>query len=195
MRILPETPALRRRAGLGAMLLLLWSLFAALPLTAQEGAVSEDQVKAAFLYNFARFIEWPASAFSSESTPITLGVLGNDSFANTLSNLLREKKAHSRSFVVKKLTTASEASTCQIVFLAREEARKTAQITEAVKKQPILTIGETEEFLTNGGIIYLLKDDKQLRFDINVTAAEESKLTISSHLLRLARNKKSEGSK
>jgi hypothetical protein len=181
----PAKPGLRRRASLGALLLFLWSILAQ-PLLAQEGAISEEQVKAAILYNFVRFVEWPSSAFQSENTPLTIGVLGSESFANTLSSSLRDKKAHGRSFLVKKLNSASDAVNCQIVFVAREEARKTSQVTDAVKKHPILTVGETDDILSDG-IIHLFKDDKnKLLFNINVAAAEESKLSISSHLLRLA---------
>lgn len=178
------------------MLLLIWSLVAVRPLTAQD-AVSEEQLKAAFVYNFVRFVEWPSSAFASESMPLNVGVFGNDAFVKTLEASLRDKKAHGRSFVVKKLTSASDATMSQIVIITKDEARKTSQITDAVRKSPILTIGETEEVLQNG-IIYLFKDDKsaQLRFDINVAMAEESKLTISSRILQLARNKKNtEGTK
>jgi hypothetical protein len=186
----PASPGISRRASLGAILLFLWSLFAAQPLSAQESAVSEEQLKAAFVYNFIRFVEWPASALPSESMPLTIGVYGNDTFVNTLAASLREKKAHGHSFVVKKLATASDAAGCHVLFIAKEESRKTAQVIDTVRKQPVLTIGETDDVFENG-IIYLLKDDKkQLRFDINVRAAEESKLTVSSHLLRLARNKK-----
>lgn len=193
-QIPPVKPGLRRRASLGALLLFLWSIFAH-PLFAQEGAVSEEQLKAAFLYNFARFVDWPPTAFENESTPITVGVLSNEAFANTLTTLVREKKAHGRPLVIKKLAGVHEAGSCQIVFVAREEARRTSQVLDVVRKKPILTIGETEEIL-DGGIIYLLRDDKQLRFDINVGAAEESKLTISSRLLSLARKtKKTEASK
>jgi hypothetical protein len=194
LRILPEPAALRLRSFLGAILLLLWSVLAVQPLTAQD-AVSEEQLKAAFLYNFARFVEWPTNAFPSESTPIQLGVLGNDEFANRLAALLKDKKAHGRSFVVKKLGGAADVTGSQIVFIDKTESRKTMQIADSVKKQPVLLVGENDDFLENGGIINVVNDKKQLRFDIHVSNAEQNNLTISSHLLRLARNKKTEASK
>lgn len=163
-----------------------------------QDAVSEEQLKAAFLYNFARFVEWPTNAFPNESTPIQLGVLGNDDFANRLSTLLKDKKAHGRSFIVKKLNGAGEVPGSQIVFVDKTESRKASQIADSVKKQPVLLVGESDDFLDNGGIINVLTDKKQLRFDIHVTNAEINNLTVSSHLLRLARNtipKKAEGLK
>jgi hypothetical protein len=194
LRILPETPALRLRSGLVAILLLLWGMVAIQPLMAQD-AVSEEQLKAAFLYNFARFVEWPTNAFPSESTPIQLGVLGNDEFAERLAALLKEKKAHGRSLVVKKLNGVTDVAGSQIIFIAKSESRKTSQVADLTKKQPVLLVGESDDFLSNGGIINFVIESKQLRFDIHVTNAEANNLTISSHLLRLARNKKSEGSK
>jgi hypothetical protein len=191
-----RNPGATRRASLGAMLLLIWSLVAVQPLTAQD-AVSEEQLKAAVIYNFVRFVEWPSSAFTNETTPLNVGVFANDAFVKTLEASLRDKKAHGRSFVVKKLTMPNEATGSQIVIIAAGQSSKTSQITEAVRKSPILTIGESEEVLENG-IIYLFKDDKtaQLRFDINVAAAEEGKLNISSRILQLARKKKTaEGTK
>jgi hypothetical protein len=198
MRILPDTPALRRRGALSAIVLLLWSMFAAQSAMAQETAVSEEQLKAAFLYRFAQFVEWPQTAFENESSPIVLGVLGNDAFANTLSTLLKEKKAHNRSFVVKKFSSANDVAGAQIVFIAKDESKKTGQVADSVRKMPVLLVGESDDFLENGGIINVLMDKKQLRFDIHVANAEANMLTVSSHLLRLARNtlpKKSETSK
>ena len=177
-----------RRRGLGALLLLIFALFVA-PAARSEEAVSAEQLKAAFLYNFVRFVEWPTNAFNLDSDPIVLGVIGSDRFANELATLLKEKKAHNRSFVVKKLSAATDAANCQVVFCADGEARHPQAIVEITRKKPILLVGEADDFLDNGGMINILQDERQkrLQFDINPQAAEQSTLTISSHLLRLAR--------
>jgi hypothetical protein len=181
-----------RRKGIGALLLLVLSLFIAPPTRGQETAVPEEQLKAAFIYNFARFVEWPTNAFSNDSAPLVLGVLGDEEFASKLNSLLKDKKAHNRSFVVRKLGSPSDASTCQIVFVARGDARKTPQAIEAAHGKATLFVGESDDFLANGGMINIVQDEKkkQLSFDINPQAAEKVNLTISSHLLRLARNAK-----
>ena len=184
---------LTRRTCLGVILLFVLNILAAPSGRAQEAVILEEQVKAAFLYNFVRFVEWPQSAFTSESAPITIGVLGNDEFATRLATLLKEKKAHSRSFDVKKLGNPSEATGCQMIFVAQSESKKATQVVEATKKQPALLVGETDDFLDNGGIINFVRDNNQLRFDINPKAAEDRKLVISSHLLRLARKTKNAG--
>jgi hypothetical protein len=177
---------------LGALLLLVLSLFIAPAARGQE-AVSAEQLKAAFLYNFVRFVEWPTNALGSDSTPLTIGVIGGgnngEKFATELASLLKEKKAHNHSLLVKKLNVAADAASCQVVFVADGEARRAAQVVEATRKKPILLVGEADDFLDNGGMINIVRDERQKRllFDINPQAAEQANLTISSHLLRLAR--------
>jgi hypothetical protein len=150
-------------------------------------------LKAAFLFNFVRYVEWPQTAFANENAPLTIGVLGNEEFANRLATLLKEKKAHNRSFEIKKMSSAADTAGCQVVVVTQNESRKGSQVAENTKKQPILLIGETEDFLENGGIITFVKDGGQLRFDISQKGAEERNLVISSHLLRLARKTKKGG--
>lgn len=191
---------MKRRKGLGAIMLLLLSLFMGPAVRSQEATVSADQLKAAFLYNFVRFVEWPTNAFSTDSTPMTLGVLegdrSTDKFAAELASLLKEKKAHNRPIIVKKLTSTTEAATCHVVFVADSEARRAGQVADATRGKAILLVGESGDFLANGGMINIVQDEKQkqLRFDIAPKNAERASLTMSSHLLRLARDK-SGGSK
>jgi len=171
------------------MLLVMTALLLPAQSRAQE-AIPEVQVKAAFVFNFIRFVEWPQGAFSSENGPMIVGVLGDDEFANKLGASLKDKKAHGRAFEVKKLTSITEASECNVTFVANSEARRATPLADATKRKPILLIGESDDFLESGGVINFVKDEKQLRFDINPQAAEDRKLVISSHLLRLARKTK-----
>ncbi len=158
-----------------------------------RAAVSETELKAAFLYNFAKFVDWPAQAFSAETTPIQIGIYGDEDFGGKLRSLLSDKKAHGRSFEVKRLSTPQEAKTCQIIFISNSESKRLAQILEAVKKSPVLTIGESEQFMDAGGMINFIFEDAQLRFEVNPDAAERAKLVISSKLLRLAKRIKKGG--
>src|SRR6266436_5485057 len=141
-----------------------------------NAAVSETDVKAAFLYNCAKFVEWPKEAFAAENAPIQIAVIGDDEFATKLKSLLSDKKAQGRSFEVKKISNS--------------ETRRLPQILDAAKKSSVLTIGETEQFLDLGGMINLFFEDAQLRFEVNADAAEKAKLVISSKLLRLAKRVK-----
>jgi hypothetical protein len=183
-------PGLTRRKGLGAILLLVLSLFLS-PAARSQEAVPVEQLKAAFLYNFVRLVEWPTNAFAADSTPITIGVIAGekDKFATDLATLLKDKKAHNRPIIVKRLSAAPDAASCQVVFVADGESRRMPQITDATHKKPILLIGEGDDFLDNGGMINILQDERQKRllFDLNPQAAEECGLTVSSHLRLLAR--------
>jgi hypothetical protein len=151
--------------------------------------VSETEVKAAFLYNFAKFVTWPAEAFSSENAPIQLAVFGDEDVTSTLKSLLSDKKAHGRSFEVKRISNPQEAKTFQMVFVTGSENRRAAQILEATKKLPVLTIGETEQFIDLGGMISFVFEETQLRFEINPEPAGKAKLDISSKLLRLGKKR------
>jgi hypothetical protein len=157
--------------------------------TARGAAVSETELKAAFVYNFAKFVTWPADAFPSTNAPIQLGVFGDEEVSSTLRSLLSDKKAHGRSFEVKRISNPQDAKNFQIVFVTGAEIRRAPQVLEATKKLPVLTVGETEPFLDLGGMISFVFEDAQLRFEINPEPAEKVKLEISSKLLRLAKKR------
>jgi len=176
--------ALRRSA-----LWFLWLVFFSGTVASQGATVSETEVKAAFIYNFAKFIEWPAEAFSSETAPIQVAVFGEDEVSAKLKSLLSDKKAHGRSFEVKRIFNPQEAKNFQIVFVTAAENRRALQILEATKKLPILTVGESDQFLDLGGMINFFFEDTQLRFEINTEPAEKVKLEISSKLLRLGKKR------
>lgn len=151
---------------------------------------SETEVKAAFLYNLAKFVEWPATAFASETAPLRVAVLGDEEFTAKLATLLSDKKAHGRAFEVKRIVNPQEAKNFHIAFIPSTESKRAILVLDAVKKAPVLTAGESDEFIEFGGMINLYFEDSQLRFEINAEAAEKVKLVISSKLLRL--NKKKE---
>jgi hypothetical protein len=181
---------MRRRAGLGALMLLMLTLIIG-PAARSQEAVTADQIKMGFLFRFVQLVDWPTNAFSSDAAPLTIGVMGNDKFATELASLLKDKKAHNRSFDVKKLAGAADAANFHVVFIADGDGRRAAQFAEATHKKPVLLVGEHDEFLKNGGMINIVQDErqKQMRFDIAPKNAEQATLTFSSHLLRLARNK------
>jgi len=176
-----------RRFGLA--LLASAALFLVWPVRG-TAAVSETDVKAAFLYNCAKFVEWPKDTFASETAPIQIAVIGDDEFASKLKSLLSDKKAQGRSFEVKKISNPQDVKSFQIVFISSSETRRLPQILDAAKKSSVLTIGETEQFVDLGGMINLFFEDAQLRFEVNADAAEKARLVISSKLLRLAKRVK-----
>ena len=155
---------------------------------AEEAKVSESDLKAAYLYNFTRFVDWPAKAFSAETDPLKIAVFDDEEFAKNLTVLLKDKKAHGRSFKVRNISSPSEAKGHHIVFAPKEKSRQVPQLIEALEGEPALTIGESPQFLNQGGVINFIFKDDQLRFEIHAGAADTAKLTISSRLMRLATN-------
>jgi hypothetical protein len=167
------------------VLLLLLSTFAS-----RGASELENELKAAFLYNFTKFVEWPAEAFESTNAPIRFAVLGDEEFGARLKLLLKEKKAHGRSFEVQTITSGQDSKNFHIVFVPGLEARRALPVLEVTNKRAILTIGESDEFLGQGGIISLFFDEAQIAFEVNAEPAKKAGLEISSKLLRLAKKRR-----
>src|SRR3954467_10279413 len=164
-------PALSRPAVGSLRWLVLLVVSFLLPVVARP-AVPESEVKAAFLYNSAKFVEWPKDAFVSETAPIQVAVVGDDDFSGKLRALLSDKKAHGRAFEVKRISNPQDAKNFHILFIPNSEMRKAPQFLEATKKSPTLTIGESDQFLDAGGMINILFEEGNLRFEINPDPAE-----------------------
>ena len=151
---------------------------------------SEYLIKAGFIYNFAKFVEWPATAFSQPDSPIMIGVLGTDPFGSVLDRLVEDKKIGPRGFVVKRYKWGKDLKDlkeCKILFVSASEKAHIDEIVQAVKGLPILMVGETPGFAERGGIIRFTLEDNRVRFEINVDAAHQADLNISSRLLTLAK--------
>jgi hypothetical protein len=151
---------------------------------------SEYLIKAGFIFNFAKFVEWPATAFAQADSPIVIGILGTDPFGSIIDQIVQNKKIGARGFVVKRLkwgTDVKELRDCKILFVSASEKAHLDEVVQIVKGQPILTVGETPGFAERGGIIRFVLEDNRVRFEVNVEAAHQAELTISSRLLTLAR--------
>jgi hypothetical protein len=148
--------------------------------------MDEYQVKAAFLYNFTKFVEWPPDAFKTSKDPIQVCVLGRNPFGSSLDDLTRGKSVEGRAFALRQVSDAHEASTCQILFVSAAAVSHFRSILGRLKPDGILTVGEAEGFASEGGIINFTLDGGHLRFEINLDAAEHAQLRISSKLLGLA---------
>jgi len=152
----------------------------------QGQAFNEYQVKAAFLYTFAKFVEWPPQTFSSPSAEIAICVLGEDPFGNFLDDAVRNKTASDRPLAVYRLAGPPVGSECKILFIAASERYRMPALLASVGSRNILTVGDTAEFAAQGGIIGLRLDGERIRLLVNLTAAERAKLRISSRVLSLA---------
>jgi hypothetical protein len=154
------------------------------PSTSQDPA-GEYQVKAAFLYNFAKFIEWPSRAFSRPDDPFTFCLLG-DPFEGALERTIQGETLSGRQLAVRRMMPGENVRGCHIIYAGPSEARRSAEIINAAGSAPILVVGEAQDFINAGGMIRFTESGHRIRFEINPDAAERASLKVSSRLLRLA---------
>jgi hypothetical protein len=146
----------------------------------------EYKVKAAFLYNFPKFVEWPPHAFKGPADPIVIGVLGRNPFRDALTDALAGKTINGRPFQVREIAEASQAAGCQMLFVASSERRRIADLLKENNITGVLTIGETANFVEEGGVVNFLIEGGNVRLQINLEAARRQQLRISAKLLSLA---------
>ncbi len=181
---------LRRLAILMAMLGMALNMTSTANAQAGDADSSEYLIKAGFIYNFAKFVEWPSAAFPQSDSPIVIGVIGTDPFGNVLDHIVEDKKIGPRGFVVKRYKWGKELKdlkACKILFISASEKSHTDEILQSVKGLPILTVGETSGFAERGGVIRFTLEDNRVRLEVNVDAAHQADLSISSRLLTLAK--------
>ena len=150
---------------------------------------SDYLIKAGFIYNFAKLVEWPSPAFANPGQPVVIGVFGSDSFAAILEHVVDGKKVDLHPLLVKRLKSARESKecACHMLFIASPESAHADEIIQLLKGTSVLTIAETPGFSKQGGIINFVLEDSKVRFEVNVEAAKQAGLTISSRLLSLAK--------
>lgn len=192
---------------LHTVVLVVCSVLADSPAVAQQRKASEYEIKAAYLYNFLLFVEWPeareadrdtdeqvASGGTSESAAagdtITIGIVGDDPFGNDFAKAEGKMvKAKGKRLVVKRFgrfRAGMDLRQCQLLFICRSEKERVQEILDAVKGAPVLTVSDTQRFLEAGGMINLVIVKKKVRWEINRTPVEFAGLRISSQLLRNA---------
>jgi hypothetical protein len=176
----------------GPRCLLAWFLCLALtlapPAYANVNSTAEEySVKAAFLFHFAQFVEWPAGVFKDAGSPLTYCTLGEDPFHGALDATLSGKAIGGRWVRVQHFGQAHEIQGCQILFIGRSEKKSVLEVIAGLKESSVLTVGDSQHFVQEGGMIGFFLEDNKVRFEINLDAAEHSKLKISSRLLALAK--------
>jgi hypothetical protein len=152
---------------------------------AQQGVAGEYQVKAAFLYNFGKFIEWPQDSLGDATAPLTICTRGNESFPETLEQTVQGKLIQGHPLRVRRWE-GEDASQCQILFIGASEKDLLPEITRKLQGIATLTVGEAEGFAQSGGMINFVVVNEQVRFEINQRSARKSGLRINSRLLSLA---------
>jgi hypothetical protein len=147
---------------------------------------SEYEVKAAYLFNFAKFVEWQPDAFTVENPSFIIGILGNDPFGSIIDNTVAGNMVNDKKFIIKRFKSSAEVDFCHILFISSSEESRIAETLEKVSRKGILTVGDAKSFLDSGGIINFVLVENKVRFEINLGAAEKAGLKISSKLLKLA---------
>ena len=173
---------LRRRRCLAGALVLLLLVWAA---GGQPGNV-EYRIKAAYLFNFAKFVSWPSAVFPSPDAPIVIGILGNDPFGSEIDETIADKAIEGRPLRVKRLGDTNSWEGCHILFIASSERKTLPQILQKLGTSPILTVAEMEEFTDIGGMIRFFPYENNIRFAIDLGPVDAAGLKISSKLLQVA---------
>ena len=152
--------------------------------SARAMATSEYQLKAVFLFNFAQFVEWPAQAFASKQAPLGICVLGPDPFGAELEAVMEGEHISGRPISIQRFDTSTDIDACHLLFIGEDAENELREALERLKGQPILTVGETAEFIAAGGMIRFYMEGNKVRLQINPSVADESQLRVSSKLLR-----------
>lgn len=176
----------RFHGNISRILLLAAMLFIVFwPLPAENQVPQEYQVKAAFLKNFALFVEWPEGDLAGSNGPFSICVIGSHPFGNALQ-ALKGTKLRNRPVTVREIRDIHDAGMCHVLFVSASEQARLPEILAATRKKPILTVSDIDHFSRSGGIIGFIIVQDRVRFDVNLTAAERVRLKLSSQLLKLA---------
>ncbi len=153
---------------------------------AQSEPKGEYALKAVFLYNFCRFIEWPKSAFTSPNEPIIIGVIGEYPFGALLQEAVQGETSHGRAIQIEHYNKSDSIGHCHLLFVSRSESGRLEKILAAVNGRSVVTVGESDAFLDRGGMIALTADKNRVRLHINPAMLRAASLDVSSKLLRVA---------
>lgn len=153
-----------------------------------SSTAEEYSIKAAFLFHFAQFVEWPEASFKDANSPLTYCTIGDDPFHGSLDAALSGKSLETRAFRVLHFKQPQEIKGCQVLFLGTDQKKMNAAVLTSLQRSAVLTVGETEHFVQEGGMIGFVMEENKIRFEINLEAAQKANLKISSRLLALAKS-------
>lgn len=150
-------------------------------------SLSDYQVKAAYIYNFAKFVQWPQSAFSGAAAPIRFCILNDHAFEQELNQIVKGKAIAGHAVDVIQVQDGEQARACHVLFVNSAHGRQMRQIVDALHQASVLTVGETEDFIEEGGIITFVVLEERVQFEVNHRAAHDAGLYISARLLGVAK--------
>ena len=172
-----RTPLVKRLLLAGVILACAW----AGSVRVLSQALDEGQAKAAFLFNVAKFVEWPGAA----PGPLVIGIAGDDRLADMVEAAVKGRTLDGRAIAVRRLLHTDDPAGCHMLFIAPARQRQDAELLQRIQG-PVLTVGETVQFLRDGGLVRLHIDNKRVRFQINAKAAAAAGLRVHAQLLALA---------
>ena len=153
---------------------------------AEEQPLSEYQLKAAFLIYFPKYADWPSEKFAETNSPIVIAVAGDSKVSEEVQKLIPGRTVRGRELVLKRLASGGEPAVCHILFIPAAEQEHSRNLLSKLKGGGVLTVGESDDFLERGGIINLMLRDRKVALEVNLSAASDSRIKISSKLLSVA---------
>ncbi|HEX4228904.1 MAG TPA: YfiR family protein [Bryobacteraceae bacterium] len=175
-----------RRLLVGAAVVVSGLPFAVSSPAGERPKPTESQVQVAYLYNFGKFVQWPANAAGTKSNLFNICVYGQDPFGATLYTTVADGIIDGKRVVAKRIVDAHEAVSCQILFISSSEDTRLKTILEDLNKAAVLTVSDMPQFSQRGGMIQFVLDGNKVRFEVDLTATQSAGLTLSSELLRVA---------
>ena len=169
-----------------AAIAIAWGFLAVPVAHAQRPKPTDYEVKAAYLYNFGRFIEWPAKVTSANTNPFTICVLGEDPFGTVLDATLAGEMIGNQAVIARRISSSQMSDDCRILFISSSEAKRLNNIIDALDRSAILTVSEIPQFSHRRGMIQFVMEGNRIRFEVNLTATQHAGLTLSSELLKVA---------
>lgn len=170
-------------------LILAWIVVGTPSLHAQKSGPTENEVKSAYLYNFGKFVDWPAKA-TSVGGGFTICVLGDDTFGSTLETTISGESINDKKVLVKRIAKLQDAVSCRILFISSSQQGRLKEILAELDNTSVLTVSDIPEFTRRGGMIQFVVEANRVRFEVNLASAERNGLTLSSQLLKVAINVK-----
>jgi hypothetical protein len=186
MKAIQKSGHRRFRAGLTLAWLLFVSQLAIICLEAQAGKPGEYQVKAAYLSNFGKFVEWPTRPAAAKDEPFNVCVIGDDPFGAALDAALEGETIDRAPMMARRIQKPEDATNCRILFISSTDISQIQAILTAVSGSSVLTVGESPDFTKRGGVVQFVLQGSRVRFEINLAAAQRLGLKLSSELLKLA---------
>jgi YfiR/HmsC-like len=185
MRAGPISSGIWRRPAI--LVVLVSAQFVTAPNVRAQEALTEYQVKAAYLFNFLKFVEYPSESFTDSLAPIVIGVVGDDPFGDALPQVVLGKTVQGRDLVIRVYRSGEDLRGAHILFISASERKKMPMILSGLRGSSVLTVSDAAGFLDAGGMIQFLNENDRVRFAINVDATSRAKLKMSSKLLSLAK--------